>query len=357
MVRNASLAAAVLLCAAQARSTPVAQVVDPRPAHHVLDATEVLSEADVRDIDESAARAAPNGELLVVVVPSTDGVASRAWATAVFNRLRVDTQARSRGVLLVAALDDRAAEIVLGDGYPLATAAQTDAIMNDVVVPRFRAGSPQRAIVDGARSIVDRVVLRASVDAPPTPARARPALTPAPAASTRSDGDAGWLLGAGGVVLAAGVALFRAWRGPGPRHCPRCKKVLTRLDEFADDEHLSSAERAEEDVGSADYEVWRCDGCGLIEKSRHAAWLPSHGACPSCGARTWGTESSRTLEAATHVSTGRVEVTEACAHCNHRATSTVVTPKRRARRGGGSRGASSGDRGGTSSGAGSSGTW
>ena len=99
-------------------STSVMDVPDPRPAHQVVDLTGTLTADDIAAIDASALRGATNGELLVVVVPSTDGANPRQWTTALFNRLRLDPTPRNRGVVLMAAINDRKAEIVVGEGYP-----------------------------------------------------------------------------------------------------------------------------------------------------------------------------------------------------------------------------------------------
>lgn len=361
-MRRLPAVAAVMVWSAAAQATPVGEVPDPRPTHHVVDLTGTLTDDDVRAIDESAARAAAEGELLVVVVSSTDGVAPRAWTTSLFNRLRVDTQSRNRGVMLMAALGDHRAEIVLGEGYPLSTTAQTDAVMREVIVPQFRAGAPRRAVVDGAQAVTDRVVLAPPSEARPAPVYAPPAYDGGRVEQAQPDDDHGLLFAGagGGGAMAAGLAMFRVWRRKRPRTCAQCQKPLMRLDEVADDAHLSSGERVEEQLGSVDYDVWHCAGCGFVEKCRYGAWFTSYGACPACQSRTLST-SSQTLEAATTYSTGLVEVTEQCQHCSHHATSTRVTPRLPEPTTNDSSSSSGysggGDSGGSSSGAGSSGSW
>src|SRR5690349_16357034 len=107
----AALALASSIAVPLAReATPVRDVPDPRPAHHVVDLTGTLTSADVAAIDRAARDASRRGELFVAVVSSTDGVDSRRWATSLSNRMRLDPQARNRGVLLMAALGDRKAE-------------------------------------------------------------------------------------------------------------------------------------------------------------------------------------------------------------------------------------------------------
>jgi len=80
---------------------------------------------------------------VVVVVRSIAPAAPRAYATQLFNRWRIGDATRNDGVLLFAALDDRAAEIVLGSGVDGdEQVAASEDVMQEVMVPRFRAGRP-----------------------------------------------------------------------------------------------------------------------------------------------------------------------------------------------------------------------
>ncbi len=197
--RGARIALLVTTLASGAASAMAPSgVADPRPAHHVVDLTGTLGPDDVAAVDAAAERASSNGELLVVVVPSVDGVDARGWTTELFNRLGVDATSRNRGVVLMAALEDRDAEIVVGDGYDASAATRlTDHIMSDVVVAHFKSGDARGAIVSGAEALADDVV----VARPPelaAPARA--------AADDDADDDDGNPLfaifaGLGGVTL------------------------------------------------------------------------------------------------------------------------------------------------------------
>lgn len=85
----------------------------------------------------------------------------RAYATRLFNRLGLDNKTRNRGVLLMAALSDRKAEMIVGDGYADLVTAVTDRIMSNVVVANFRQRNLQGAMVKGARELVDPMLLAA----------------------------------------------------------------------------------------------------------------------------------------------------------------------------------------------------
>lgn len=168
-------------------STSVMDAPDPRPAHHVVDLTGTLTFEDIAAIDASAQSASANGELVVVVVPSTDGANPREWTTAYFNRLRVDTTERNRGVVLMAAINDRKAEIVIGEGYPGSVTTDTDSIMASVVVAHFKSRDPRGAMVEGARALTTRVIASAAV-APVAPlVEVAPVVDPAVVAASTSE--------------------------------------------------------------------------------------------------------------------------------------------------------------------------
>ncbi|MBI1948803.1 MAG: TPM domain-containing protein [Deltaproteobacteria bacterium] len=555
--------AATLVAVLLVASTP-GDLADPRPAHHVVDLTGTLGPADIAAIDAEAARGAAGGEILVAVVPSTDGMNPRAFTTAVFNRLGVDGQARNRGVVLLAAIGDRKAEIVVGDGFPAGVTNETDAIMSGVVVARFKAGDPRGALVQGARALVDRVLLRdapaatggaatrtepepadaaasrqiarevlAAIDDPvvqsvPDPrerggvvdgarllskkqlaelrgmregqgggdilvvtasatgglstsvfaralferlheARAAPraallVVVARPATADAGDAppvaelvlgadyprelaeatatrvSAAWSLRAsanpkergaatieaarslsaldaelarwqaeqarireeerlarmamaaeraqsaakelsdnpgggrglrapdalpGGPYGFAGMALAVIGGGVGvreivrrwPRKCARCHVRMERLGEEVDDRHLSSGEKAEERLGSVDYDIWCCPECGDMKKLRWGALITRFSSCPSCNFRT-RSSTSRTINAATQYSSGLAEITERCGHCDYARTYTRTIPRlpKPSTSSSSSRSSSSGSRG-SSSGRGSSGSW
>ena len=332
-----------------------AKIADPRPKSAVVDLTGTLADADVASVDALADRAKDGGELMVVVIDSVNGVLARTFTTQLFNRWGLDNRQRNRGVMLLVALKDRKAEIVVGDGFPGSVISVTDRIMQDVVVARFKAGRPRDAIVEGARAIVDRVLLPRPAAVPARPAGA--SVTPALAAATEgsllvrmADGAMENPLpvggGLGGVV--AGGAVLRRYLRNRPRRCKACGTMMTRLEETVDDAHLSSGEKVEEQVGSVDYDIWACQ-CGQTLKLRYGTLFTSYGKCKSCQARTLKVTTT-TLVSATTSSEGRARVDERCAHCAFSRTYERSIPRVQ-------RSSSSSSSRGSSSGRGSSGSW
>jgi uncharacterized protein len=317
-------------------------VADPRPATAVLDVTGTLSAAERAAIDDAArrVRASGRGELVVVVLRSVAPAEPRAFATQLFNRWRIGDATRDDGVLLFAALDDRAAELVLGAGVDGdEQVAASDAIMQEVMVPRFRAGQPGAAMLQGAWAAAERILgvpLGPLVaedaeardgDANTAGERAAPPAAPAaydaPPDSSRGGGCL--TLGGGFAAIVALLTGGRAWWRRRPRTCPTCRKRMVRLGEAEDDAHLSSGEKVEERLGSVDYDVWHCADCNQAIKVRWGAFTTRYGRCVQCGSVT-KSSSTTTLQAATYTSGGLVRVDEHCAHCDHRSSSTRSTP-------------------------------
>jgi len=340
------------LAASFAGAITADKIVDPRPRSAVVDTTGTLGVADVGTIDSLASRARKGGELMVVVIDSVGGVVPRTFTTQLFNRWTLDGRGRNRGAMLLVAIKDRKAEIVVGDGFGTNVTAVTDRIMSQVVVARFKAGRPREAIVEGARALVEGLILsRAEQPVQSRVASVRPPAAPQGVFDRVVEGAADHPLpvtGAVGGVVAAGGLLRRYLRNR-PRNCRACGSPMARLDEAADDQHLTGGEKAEERVGSVDYDIWACR-CGQTMKLRYGSLFTPYGTCKGCRSKTLKVTTT-TIASATTSSAGRARVDERCVHCSYSNTyeRTILRVQERS--------SSSSTRGGTSSGRGSSGSW
>lgn len=363
-----------------------ASLLSPRPAGWVLDQAGLLSAAAETELNRlgDTINAHTGGEIAVVTLRSTAGADPRRFATDLFNHWGIGASGRNNGLLLFVAIDDRAAEIILGDGIDSdAEVAASEEIMQQLIVPRFRSGRSEEAILAGARACADRFYPGASPpDVAVTPVERASAAQAAPALAPRSSPDADLSPsiprslvpardlpaargspGLAGIVAAVGGAgafgsvgwvVWRSFARRRRRKCRACGREMSRLDETADDAHLDASERTEEAIGSVDYDIWLCPWCSVVEKVRYGRWFTRFARCPKCGAVT-NQKVSTTLVAATTRAGGLVRVDETCAHCDHRSSHTRTTPRLSASSS--SSGRSSGFGGGRSSGRGSSGRW
>lgn len=482
-------------------------ILPPSAGHFAVDLTSTLPGSTLSELDAIGGRIdrAGAGQLGVLVLRTTSGVAPRIFATHVFNHWGIGHQARNDGVFVMVALDDRKAELVVGKSNPLSREV-TDAIMRDDIVSNMKRKDPAGAVVAAAKSIERALggsspqpvaALEVAVAAPDQLGpfvrgeRAFPDFTPRrfvidlPEVMSASDraqleiesaalygegkgrlvflhvataatwpsledgaevlerqlGVAGgpvaivafnsannvavlrlgargprerWeerqvsealtrmqaatspleALSVGGqfaaqalrtgipprpvsavleqafeqfkvqisVVLALfsglGVFLFKRWNRTRSRSCATCGQPRERLSEHADDAHLSTGQREEENLGSIDYDVWWCGRCNDPLVISYSAFFSRYRSCRKCTFKT-ATSSSTTLRYATEYSEGEVEVTTRCSHCGDVSVSTHYTARLEpsSSSSDSSSSSSSSYDGGFSSGDGSSGSW
>ncbi len=318
-----------------------------------------------------------NKELCVVVVNSTGGQEVRQFGTLLFNHWGIGKWGfggtfRNDGILLIAALEDRRAAIVLGQGIDDDRQVRTSQqIIDDVVIPNFAAGDSGSALYEGIRSCATRLLAVADLDSPE--------MLPSVSASgggvrakVRQQQRKGlwpwmpWILGAsgiGGVLALIGGRQYWRYRS---RYCPKCKQAMALLSEAQDDQYLKDPEVVEERLGSVNYDVWACLPCNEVLKVRYGRFFTRYSKCPKCWYITVF-RIERILVPATYSSGGTVRVMEECKSCSFNRTFTYSTPKRVRHTsssggfggggGGGGGSSSSGFGGGSSSGRGASGGW
>lgn len=352
---RASLPWAVLLLALSvpALAERVDSIPRPRPGTWSVDTTRKFLPVTLARVDQLAAEAdrSGDGQLAVVMVNTTEGVDPHDFATDLFNAWGIGHADRDNGALLLIALDDRAAEIVLGDGVDGSNEQRmSDAVMQGRIVPAFKSGDPDGAVLAGTEGL--RTLLASSRNGVSS------------GASLSGDGPSGdfdvtrlpmWLLGSGlGGLGLVGVGV-RRWLRNRPRVCGRCQQPRVRLNEVDDNRHLDKGQRREELLGAVDYDVWWCEGCSHAQVERYGALFSGYERCRACRYKT-ARSSSYTRREATYDHGGEVEVTVTCEHCDHQHQFTRYTPRRT--RSTTSSGSSSGSfGGGSSSGGGSSGRW
>lgn len=346
----------------------------PRPAGRVVDRLGILGEEAMAAIGRVAdgVQAGSGADMLVVVVSTTHGVSPREYATDIFRRWQLGTADRDDGLLLFVAIDDRKAEIILGDGVDSpAQEAASQRIMQEVMIPEFRRGRPGEAVLRGAFACAAEI-LGGATEQPPVPALGGVESPPAPPAVWHNpgpdepppgDGVPAFLLGTGLVGGAGaswwGVRRFLRYR---KRTCRRCGRPLVLLGESVDDEHLAASERREEQIGSVDYDVWTCPDCPHVEKLRYGAFLTRFARCPRCRAVTKH-DTVKRIRGSTEWSEGIEEVNEKCLACDYRRSYQRRIPRQSSSSmssgsfSSGSSGGSSFSGGGSTSGRGASGSW
>ena len=225
---------------------------------------------------------------------------------------------RDNGLLFLWSTGDRRVRVEVGYGLEGALPdGKVGAILDQYVIPRFKADQFDQGVLDG-------------VDALIAAARNEPLALASPSTESYDDVSEGWpiwlqVLGLAPFGLASLVG-YRKWRRLHPRRCPQCQTRMTRLEEAADDTHLSKGEVAEEHIGSVDYDVWQCPSCEHHLTLRYPKWLSQYESCPQCHHKTLQS-TTQTIEAATTSHEGSAQVTETCGFCTYTHTFTKTLPR------------------------------
>jgi uncharacterized protein len=144
-----AIALAILLAGVAAHAeTPI----PPPPADWVTDHAQFLAPQTVTDLDgQLGAYAQQTGhQILVYVDHTTGGVPIEDWAVKAFERWKVGRKGIDDGLVLFIFKDDHKLRIEVGygleDRVPDILASR---IVNDLMVPRIRAGDPDGAVRAG----------------------------------------------------------------------------------------------------------------------------------------------------------------------------------------------------------------
>ena len=317
-------------------------IPSPRPNGWVVDQTDRLRPDAITAIDNLVDEVAEkySGEIAVVMISSTDGKNHRQFATDLFNQWGIGSRFQDNGILIFAAMDDRAAEIVLGDGIDTQqNIDNAEVIMDHFLTNNFSRQNYGGGMYETARACATRIFGIATLESPteiPLDPGARPR-----SGRRRGNGGAAKLGGGkglgrfgtlpfvigfaviGGLALLIGGRYYSRYRR---RNCDECGQAMVRLDEQQDDQFLSEPEVLEERLGSVDYDVWACYACEYVDKLRYGAFFTRYSTCPECQYRT-KIKYENTLVAATTTRRGRIRVTERCEFCSYKHSYTYSTPK------------------------------
>lgn len=369
-------------------------LTDPRPSSWIVDPNGYMSESNRLALDNLCKEVSSSGmgEFMVVIVDKSGSDHHRDIATEIFNKFGVGSTQTERGILLYAALEDRASEIILGNGIDDAShIAISENIMSNIMVPRFKAGYNSDALFYGARACAQQLlgfkIKELSSELPSVTNAGQVDTTVTATGNSYTDESTNYqnvttmsdvshseepfnerfsrwiqddaIRNSLFVVLGAILLMiFKFIMRRIPRTCKTCKVKMIRLDEQGDNSHLDAGENKEEELKSVDYDIWECPECKSTKKIRYVNWFRFYSKCPKCHYRTVKTTTT-VLQRATTYSTGTEQVTKSCNKCSYYHTYTRTIPKisTSSSSSSGSSGSSGRSSGGRSSGGGASGRW
>jgi uncharacterized protein len=160
------LPALVLLTAAlPARAADAIRIDPPGDREFVRDLAGVILPADEAAIRKTCDRLLSDKATPIVVVTiesmakyGPEGLRIEKFAQLLFDQwgvgqAHIDGKPWNTGILLVVSRDDRKARIELGAGWGRGKDAQCQAIMDDIIVPQFKAGNFSGGILAGVGAL------------------------------------------------------------------------------------------------------------------------------------------------------------------------------------------------------------
>ncbi len=134
-------------------------------------------------------------------------------------------------------------------------------------------------------------------------------------------------LGAGLLFWLLALFIYRTIRTK-KRKCPTCGTKMHRLNEEEDNAFLTDSQDFEEKLKTVDYDVWKCDRCGTIERLPFKERQMKYTECPRCHTVAMCLECDRTIVLATEYKAGRGEKIYECKFCHNRKSDPYVIPKK-----------------------------
>ena len=309
----------------------------PTPASFISDQKAVLAADAHASLDAriTGIQQAGLGDIAVAILPSIGDYSANQVAVEIYRTWRVGSTAaigsahRDVGVLLLIVPKELApngrGECWINTGLGaegIITDASAGTLCRDSIIPYLRKKDYAGAVNAGIGGIEAKLRGDVGLTAPVVESEK----AAEKAADSRRPFPKGIALSiVGGIVaaFASAVAVLQRRRNR-PRVCPRCGKMMRKLDERADDAKLDAVQVVEETVGSVDYDVWVCE-CGESTVVPHVKWFSRYSVCRVCQRKTALSETV-TIRSATTISSGLAEKRFACKPCGATWTEDIVLP-------------------------------
>lgn len=298
-----------------------AETVDEIPNPRERNGSWVIDLADVIDApfearinERISGLERENGAEIAVVTIQRASMSPKMMATELFNRWGVGKKGADNGVLVLFALGDRRIEVETGYG---AEGVLPDALVGRILdrhaVPSFKQGDYGLGLTETVEALAKELRKEES-------------------SFSKVTRRAGVSQNSAVVVLmvlflvACWIAMVVWMRRP-PR-CPVCKEPMRKLTRAQERMYLSDVHNFEEEIGSVNHTVFRCDKHRETAFRESNRWFSGFSTCPSCRNRT-ATTTSVTTSSPTYTSTGTRRVTVTCKRreCGYERVSYETLPR------------------------------
>jgi uncharacterized protein len=352
--------ALILILSIKSNAYTVQEIIDPRPKSWVLDEKKYLSAKTISELENlcRTVRNSGNGEIMVVLLDSIGSDKHRKFATDLFNTFGVGNSKTDRGILIYAALEQGAAEIILGKGIDeYGDVAKSESIMSKIMVPYFKERKFDDALYNGTHECAKQILgissiknVNANFDMESSRGIADTASSAKQISIESPNGSGIGVLCVLGLFIWVFMRFFSRFI---PKKCPKCKKKMKLLSETNDDQYLNDGEVMEENLKSVNYDIWLCTDCKEYRKVKIPGIFSKYTKCPSCKFKTLKTKSTVIVKP-TVSTTGTTRVDKNCKKCSYSRSDTEIIQRLESSS---SSGGLSGSSGGSSSGSGASGRW
>lgn len=310
-------------------------------------------------------------EVTAVVVADLSDIDINTWATDLYEQWGIGHDDRDNGLLIVISRDDRQAVLRTGYGMEgVINDARAGRIIRNNIAPAMKDGNPDKALLDAISGVAEFISTPEAAEYLHSDQR-----------PSRPDDDidlfALWLYLGGfagaGLLIAILASFLKGRRQPDnvrwlqldklrrtsliatfmslgmalpafllawwlshrvrrhPHYCPNCSTRMNLVDEVHDNDYLTPAQDAEEQLNSVDYDVWLCPNCNETDIIPYENSSAQYTHCSRCGARAMMKEGERILQRPTDYREGHGIRLYRCRNCGDTASipftiAKTVTP-------------------------------
>jgi uncharacterized protein len=194
----------------------------PKLSGRVVDAANLLSpaqEAEISALSEQVEQASSR-QFVVATIPDLQGYPIEDYGYRLLRAWGIGQKEANNGIILIVAPNDRKVRIEVGYGLePIMTDAMSSGIVQETILPRFRANDMPGGIVAGAQAIAEQMKLPLEAAEARAKAQADKATT-APRQNRRSSGFPWGLVFWGIILVFVIIPMFARGRGRKYRRGP-----------------------------------------------------------------------------------------------------------------------------------------
>jgi uncharacterized protein len=374
----------LMFCETSYAQWTVKTVPNPRGKNsYVSNPDNILTKTEVSKIDSilQEIEDSSKAQVAVIMLQSIGTTVPKEFATELFNFWKIGTKEANNGLLVLFVNDQRRIEFETGYGIEtILPDAKCYEIQQNYMVPRFKEGNYGQGMIDGIAATVEIIMGRYKEITTNETATTNTNTYSTQDYSTNSYNNysyntsyysfLGFYIRTTIIMILIFIILFcitlfqkdffdryrtlrifklyvwfilfpipfvgiyflvkdlmDKWRNA-PRISAKTGRVMHKLSETEDDQHLQAGQVTEEQIKSIDYDVWVSEEPGDVMILGYKRWFSKYSGCPKCKYKTYYKEYDRVLVSATYSSSGKGERKYKCMNCGHSKIETYTIPRK-----------------------------